>query len=151
MSQLFNIFFNVNCIFTIGHVIALFTFCHKPHQVRSFYTIDVNCTYTIDHVIFLSVFHHKPHLVQSVMKIQFHFLLQIACYRPHLYDQSHRCPIQFQSKEAPDLICHVVVLSGVRCRLHPVRSVMKVQYLFGIECTCIINHVIILSSFHHRS
>ena len=74
------------------------------------------------------------------------------------------------------MIGHVVVLSRLRHKLHVIWSVLKdhtytsrcclvyffvidriifdwwqLSYDFSIDCTCTINHIVVLSSLHHRS
>ena len=116
----------------IGHVVVLFGFCHRPDSVRSF------------------------------MIAQFHFQR-----RPYLYDQSRSYIIRFSSQLTLDLIVHetfvsfsdkTIIVQSVTILFYLVfvfddtqfnRS-RQFSFVFGIEYTYTISHVIVLSCFHHR-
>ena len=117
----------------------------------------------IDHVVVLFGFHHKPNPVRSIMTTQFLF----RC-RPHLYDQSHSCPIWFSSQSTPDLICHksrvsfsmqiALVQSGtlLSCLVFLTNctqsnSSSQFSFDFNIDQIYTINHVIVLFGFFHTS
>ena len=85
----------------------------------------------------------------------------------HLYDRSHYCPIWFSSQSELGQIGDNNFVSYL-AQIASIRLVTQLSYLifiiisnqsnwsqkfriiFSIDCTCAIDHVVILSTFHHR-
>lgn len=71
------------------------------------------------------VVYHKPHSVHSNMVAQFGFRRI-----PHLYNQSHHCPVWFSSQSAPCLISHYSLVSFLAW-IEPTRSITS----FYFQCS----------------
>ena len=95
----------------MSYGVVLSSLHHRLNPIKSDMTIhffiNVEEISTIDHVIILSRLHHglhivmssfrdRPHHVQSIIKVLLRFR-----HRPHLYNQSHGCPIWFLSHIVP--------------------------------------------------
>ena len=116
----------------------------------------------IEHVIILVGFRHRLYLVRLVITVQFHIRR-----RSHLQDHSHSWPIWFSSHSTPDLIDHDSSISFMTWTT-PLRSVMlsfcmlfmrndiwfdqSLQFNidFGVVCTYMFGHIIVLSCFLHK-
>ena len=128
-----------------------------PISFSSKWTLDL-----IGHVV-LSDFHHILHPIRFVTKVQYHFQSGM-----HLYNWSRCCPIQFSSQTTLSLIGHDSLVS-FSTQNTPTQSVMSLSCLvfvtyhtrfnrsqqfsfnFCVDQTFMINHIILLLSFIHRS
>ena len=105
------------------------------------FTFSIKCTYTIGHVVVLSHFCHRPHPIWSTMKVQFYFRCRSHYTISHvvsclifigehiLSDGSWKFSFVFDVKQSY-MIDHVVVLYGLHHRLHLIQSVMRVLFHF---------------------
>lgn len=135
----------------------------RPYQTYQLsFILSVHRTYMIGHVIVRSSLCNKQHPIQQVSIFQFHFQ-----YKPNLYDQSRCYPDQFLSQTAPGPISHKSSIS-FSTQTIPLQSVKSLSYLvfvrdhtrfdrlqqpsfiFGVDHTFTINHIIVLSSFYHK-
>ena len=116
----------------------------------------------IEHVIILVGFRHRLYLVRLVIIVQFH-----VRRRSHLQDHSHSWPIWFSSHSTPDMIDHDSSISFMTWTT-PLRSIMLLFCMlfvrndiwfdqslqfnidFGVVCTYMFGHIIILSCFLHK-
>ena len=136
-------------------------------------------TYLIDHAVVLSCFNHRLHPVRSIMTTLFRFqhrlhLFDRSCRCPVWFSSQttvglidHENPISFLSQIAPIqlitlLFCLVFLTNHTRSdrfrqfsfsfgidRTQSDRS-RQLSFIFGIDYTCMIDHVAVLSGFHHR-
>ena len=145
----------------------LFYFHRRPHPVRQVSTIQFH-------------FRHRKSLYGQSRHYPIWFLLQIRPdrsitiaqfhfqHRKHLYDQSCSVLIQFSSQSTFNPIGHnsSILFSTYTT---PVRAITSLSYpvlimegilsnwsqqlsfIFNIDHTCTISHIVVLSGFHHRS
>ena len=81
----------------------------------------------ISHVVILYGFCYSWHPIQSVMIVQYCFWR-----RPHLYNRWCSCPI--------------FIINYTRSYVS-----WQLNFVFGVDRSYTISHVIVLSSFHHKS
>ena len=115
----------------------------------------------ISYIVVLSGFNHRPHRFQSIMTTQFCFQLGL-----YLYDQSHHCPVQFLSQIVLGSISHDssisfstqtrLILSVTSLSYHvfitnytPSNRSRQFSFVFGIDHTYKIYHIIVLFNFNH--
>ena len=64
-------------------------------------------------------------------------------------DQSWQFSLEF-NEDYTYTISHIIFLSGLSRGLYLVESIMTIQFLFNVERTCMIGHVIVLIYLCHR-
>ena len=147
----------------IGHVVVLSRLCHKPHIVRLIMTFQYRILwrshYMIGHVVVLSHFRDRTHPVQSILTVQFWFQ-----HRQHLYDRSCHCSVSSSSHTIhyplglDNLVSHsmditlVWSIMSLFCLVFIIECVLSDQswqlsFFFGVEWTCMIDHIVVLSHF----
>ena len=144
--------------------LVFITNCTWSNMSRHFsFNFGLDHTYRISYVVDLFGLHHISYLIQLVTVAQFHFRCRL-----HLYDQSYTCSIWFSSHSTLDPISHdsFILFST---QIVPIQTVTSLSYLVfvtyynrsdrsrqfsiisGVERTCTISHVVVLSSFYYRS
>ena len=153
----------------IGLITSLSYLVFGAYRTQSYWSrqfsfiVSVDCTCKIGHVLVLFSFHHTPHPILLVTTIQFHFW-----HRSHLQDPSHHCLLWFLSQTAPSHMGHDISVliqaqtalvrsfTSLSCLIFVINyslSYLSRQFIFifGIDDTFMIDHIIVLSCFCHRS
>ena len=100
----------------------------------------------------ISIFHHRLRTVQSITTVHQYFHR-----RPHMYDRSPRCLLQFSSQTTPDQIgLDSSVLIRCRPNLYDQSHHCLVWFSLQNICNLIvhdisrISHIVVLYNFHHN-
>lgn len=129
-------------------------------QFSSDFKVDRTCT--TSHVIILFVLRHKPYPIDLVIRVQFHFkhkagLYDWSCYYPvlssslntHYYFGLNSSIFYFIEITPIQLF---ISLSWLLFMIKHILSDWSWQFSFDfcVDHTCIISHIIVLPSLHHK-
>ena len=147
----------------IGMSLSFFRFRHKFHSTRLVTIVQSRFRCILHHYnrlhLCLCRFCHRPHLTQLVKTVQFHFW-----HKTFLYDRSHHCLVLFSSQIESCPIGHDCSISSTNPKFtvdHNFAYVIFIidhilldqsrqfNFVFSIECTCVISHVVLYHFCHH--
>ena len=86
----------IRSVMLLSYLVFIIECTQSDRSQKLSFVFGIDCIYTITRIVVLYGFHHSRHLIRLVMIVQYRFR-----HKPHLYNQSSHCPLQFLSQTTP--------------------------------------------------